>query len=268
MWQTPFPRLVATDLDGTVVRSDGTISGRTVRALAAVEDAGATLVFVTGRPPRWMHSVAEATGHRGLAVCANGALVYDLHDERIVTSFLLEPPVLRRLTRALRRGLPEVAFAVDYGLEMLYEPAYRSAEAGRPGVRTAGGDELLAYPAAKLLAQHGALDADTLLARAQEVAGGYATFTHSSRDGLLELSAAGVSKASTLARLCGERGIAPEEVLAFGDMPNDLPLLAWAGRAYAVANAHPEVVDAVPLRTRSNDEDGVAEVLEQVFLDV
>ncbi|MGH3327532.1 MAG: Cof-type HAD-IIB family hydrolase [Streptomycetales bacterium] len=264
-WQTRSPRLVATDLDGTVVRSDGTISERTVRALAAVEDAGATLVFVTGRPPRWMHSVAGATGHRGLAICANGALVYDLHDERVVASFLLEPPALQRLTGVLRRSLPGVAFAVDYGLSMLYEPAYRSNEAGRPGVRAVPGDELLAHPAAKLLAQHRELDADALLARAREVAGGDATFTHSSRDGLLEISASGVSKASTLARLCTERGITPGEVLAFGDMPNDLPLLAWAGKGYAVANAHPEVLDAVPLRTSSNDEDGVAEVLEQVF---
>src|SRR3712207_3885891 len=80
------PRLVASDLDGTLVRSDGTVSDRTRAALEAVEAAGSVLVLVTGRPPRWMHPVVEATGHRGIAVCANGALVYDLHTERVVRS--------------------------------------------------------------------------------------------------------------------------------------------------------------------------------------
>ena len=82
---------------------------------------------------------------------------------------------------------------------------------------------------------------------------------------LLELSAAGVSKATTLARLCAELGVDAADVVAFGDMPNDLPMLAWAGTAYAVANAHPSVLAAVERRAASNDEDGVAQVLEQLF---
>ena len=72
-------------------------------------------------------------------------------------------------------------------------------------------------------------------------------------------------KATTLARLCAERGIAAEEVVAFGDMPNDLPMLAWAGTAYAVANAHPDVLAAVDRRTASNDDDGVALVVESLL---
>src|SRR3954447_11867547 len=87
-------RLVATDLDGTALRTDGTISPRTAAAFARVEEAGATLVFVTGRPPRWMHTVAGAVRHRGLAICANGALVYDLHTEEIVEAHLIAPDIL------------------------------------------------------------------------------------------------------------------------------------------------------------------------------
>ena len=79
-------RMVATDLDGTIVRPDGTISSRTVAAFDACERAGVNVVFVTGRPPRWMHDVVEQTGHRGLALCANGALVYDLANEQAVRS--------------------------------------------------------------------------------------------------------------------------------------------------------------------------------------
>ena len=90
------------------------------------------------------------------------------------------------------------------------------------------------------------------------------TLTHSSDDGLVEISASGVSKATGLARLAEERGIDPGRAVAFGDMPNDLPMLAWAGRAVAVANAHPEVLALADEVTASNDEDGVARVLERL----
>jgi Cof subfamily protein (haloacid dehalogenase superfamily) len=260
------PRLVATDLDGTLVRSDRTISARTVAALAAVEEAGAAVVFVTGRPPRWMQEVARETGHRGLAICANGALLYDLHTERVIEEHLIDPNSLRQVIASLRRELPSVAFGVDYGVDFVYDDGYLARwDAEAPGARIVSPEELVARPAAKLLIQHQELDTDTLLEHARKTAGDLATFTHSGYGGLLEVSASGVSKASALARLCEERGIPAEDVLALGDMPNDLPMLAWAGTAYAVANAHPEVLAAVRARTATNNEDGVAQVLERFF---
>src|SRR5512139_2475740 len=105
-----MPRLVATDLDGTIVRSDGTISARTVDALARVEAAGATLVMVTGRPPRWMHDVATAVDHHGVAICANGAVVYDLHTETIVRTHLIEPDRLGEAVERLRALQPQFRF--------------------------------------------------------------------------------------------------------------------------------------------------------------
>ncbi|MGH8866927.1 MAG: Cof-type HAD-IIB family hydrolase [Actinomycetes bacterium] len=264
------PWLVATDLDGTVVRSDGTISPRTVAALARVEDAGAGLVFVTGRPPRWMHPVAEATGHHGLAICANGAVVYDMHAERVVASHEIAGPVVRDVVARLRDALPGVGFAVERLTGLAYEESYR------PRWRTAATpvddlDDVLTAdepddPVVKLLARLEDMAADDLLASARSVAGDGVELTHAnSADCLLEISAAGVSKATTLAGLCADRGVDAQDVLAFGDMPNDLPLLAWAGTAYAVANAHPDVLAAVTLHTAANDEDGVAEVLERYF---
>lgn len=255
-------RLVATDLDGTVIRSDRTISERTVAALARVEAAGAHLVLVTGRPPRWMHEVAQATGHRGLAICANGALVYDLHTEEVVESHLIETAVLAELVERLSDAVPQLSFAAEHLDGFVREPTYRTL---MPQGAVDTMDRLLAAPAAKLLAQHPELDADALLARARTVIGDLAEVTHASRHGLLEISAAGVSKASTLATLCSELAVEAAQVLAFGDMPNDLPLLSWAGTAYAVANAHPAVLAAVDRRTASNDEDGVARVLERLF---
>jgi Cof subfamily protein (haloacid dehalogenase superfamily) len=260
---TSLPKVVATDLDGTLLRSNGTVSERSRQTLAAVEDAGSLVVLVTGRPPRWMPPVVEQTGHRGLAVCANGALVYDLHTESVVEEHLIEPEIATEVVRALREALPGLSFAVERGPRgFAHEPAYR------PGWETddklvAELDEILQQPMAKLLARHIDLDPDTLLAHAREIVGGLATLTHSSRDGLLEISAAGVSKASTLELLCKEHGYGAADVVAFGDMPNDVPLLAWAGWSVAVANAHPDVVAVVDEVSASNDDDGVAVVLDR-----
>jgi Cof subfamily protein (haloacid dehalogenase superfamily) len=262
------PQLVACDLDGTVVRSDGTISPRTREALARVEESGATLVLVTGRPPRWLHPVAEETGHRGLAICANGALVYDLHGEKVVESFLLDAATLRTAIAALREGIPDAAFGVEYGTSFAHERSYVLRwDVGGPSVEIVDADRLVERPAAKLLLRHERREADDLLAAARDVLQDLVEVTHSSASGagLLEISALGVSKASTLARLCAERGVPPSGVLAFGDMPNDLPMLAWAGTAYAMANAHPDVLAAVHRHTASNDDDGVAVVLERAF---
>jgi Cof subfamily protein (haloacid dehalogenase superfamily) len=260
-------RCVATDLDGTLVRTDGTISARTAAAIAAVESAGLDVVLVTGRPPRWMHPVAEATGHRGLAVCANGALIYDLHTERVVETFPLGLEAAADVVDSLRRAIAGVSFAVERGESFGHEPGYQTRYPMPAGVVIAPMDELLAAgPAVKILVRHGSLTADELLASASEALGQTATVTHSNvNDRLLEISAAGVSKASTLARLCEQRGILAAQVVAFGDMPNDLPMLEWAGTSYAVANAHPDVLAAVDHVTASNDEDGVAVVLEELL---
>ena len=74
-----------------------------------------------------------------------------------------------------------------------------------------------------------------------------------------------MTKASTLALLCADLGVDAADVIAFGDMPNDLPMLAWAGTSYAMANAHPTVRAAADHVAPGHDEDGVAQVLAGVF---
>jgi hypothetical protein len=260
-----LPAVVATDLDGTLIRSDGTVSERSRRALAAAENAGALVVLVTGRPPRWMSSVVEQTGHRGLAVCANGALVYDLHTESVLEEHLIEPEIATEVVRALRDALPGLTFAVERGPRgFAHEPSYRPAW-DTDDKLVAELDAILREPMAKLLARHRELDPDTLLAHARDIVGELATLTHSSRDGLLEISAAGVSKASTLELLCHERGFGSGDVVAFGDMPNDLPMFAFAGRGVAMANAEPAVRAAASDTTTGNDADGVADYLDAIL---
>lgn len=260
------PRLVASDLDGTLVRSDGTVSPRTREILARVEESGALFVMVTGRPPRWMAQVADQTGHRGLAVCANGALVYDLHTETVVRKNMIEAESAGQVVAALRRELPGISFAVERGAGgFAREEAYVARFDNEAPVLVAPVEELLGTGVVKLLARHGAMGSDELLLRARDFVGELAECTHSSLDGLLEISATGVSKATGLAALAQEWGVDADRVVAFGDMPNDLPLLTWAGHSVGMANAHPDVLAAVDEVTASNDDDGVAQVLDRWF---
>jgi Cof subfamily protein (haloacid dehalogenase superfamily) len=262
-------RLFATDLDGTLLRSDLTVSDRSRRALAAVEEAGRTLVLVTGRPPRWMPPVVEQTGHTGLALCANGATVYDLATEQVVQEHLIDPGVGAEVVTAIRDALPDVAFAVERGgaRGLGHEEAYGMPYAPDGEVLVAEVEELVAEPVAKLLARADDMDPDQMLSRVREVVGDLVEVTHSSTRGLMEISASGVSKAVALSRLADELGVPAGEVVAFGDMPNDLPMLGWAGHAVAVANAHPEVLAAADEVTASNDDDGVARVVERLLGD-
>ena len=262
----PAPRLVASDLDGTLLRSDLSVAPRTREALARVEEAGALFVMVTGRPPRWMAPVAEQTDHRGLAVCANGAIVYDLHTERVVRDVRIDAAAALQVVDALRAELPGIAFAVEKGLGGFGREASYVTRFDNPELRVGPVEELVRDGAAvKLLARVEGVGSDELLTTARGVLGDLCECTHSSGDGLLEISAAGVSKATGLASLADEWRVDAADVLAFGDMPNDLPMLSWAGRSVGMGNAHPEVLEAVDEVTGTNDEDGVAQVLERWF---
>jgi hydroxymethylpyrimidine pyrophosphatase-like HAD family hydrolase len=261
-----YPLLVATDLDGTIVREDGTISGRTVAAFARVEAAGARFVLVTGRPPRVMPSIAEVFGHRGTAICANGALAYDMRTEAIEALHLIPPPVLAAAATALRAAVPGIGIAVEYPGGYAADPVYRALDWDLDqSIPRIADDVLFAQPASKLLGRHFGYSCDGLLALAAPALDGLVSVTHSNSKGLIEAAALGVSKATVVAEIAAAHGISRESVIAFGDMPNDLPLLTWAGTSCAVANAHPEVLAAATHVIGSNDEDGVAEYLEKLY---
>lgn len=255
--------LVATDLDGTIVRADGSVSARVVAALGAVLDLGVPWVFVTGRPPRWMHEVARATAHHGIAICANGALVYDLHDEVVVERFEIAAELARETVRRLRKVMPAAVFAVEDGTGFAHEAAYRPRWEQPDLVVPATVEELLVTPVAKLLVRDESSTGDAMLALAADAVGDLVTVTHSNPvDCLLEISAPGVSKATTLARLAAEHGVDASGVLAFGDQPNDLAMLRWAGMAYAMGGGHPDVLAAVAAHAPSVEDDGVARIVE------
>ncbi|WP_374196826.1 Cof-type HAD-IIB family hydrolase [Streptomyces sp. ISL-100] len=269
---TTTPRLIATDLDGTLLRDDKSVSDRTIAALAAAERAGIEVFFVTGRPARWMDVVSDHVHGHGLAICANGAAVVDLHaGGKLIQVRPLAREDALAVVVALRAAAPGTSFAVELSTGIHYEPEYPPFFLD-PGATVATAEKLLqeptpgsGAPVVKLLAHHTELSPDDFLTLARATTDHRASVTRSSPSTLLEISGYGVSKASTLAQCCAERGISPAEVVAFGDMPNDVEMLAWAGTSYAMGNAHPDVVAAASGRTVANNDDGVAVVIERIL---
>lgn len=263
-----LPALAAIDFDGTLVRSDGTISDRTATAVRRVGEAGIRVIVVTGRPPRWLGPIAELLGHRGTAIAANGALVVDLATSQVLSSRHLDVPTARTVVARVRALFPSATFGVErphgFAHERGYPRGIRNSER-MPLVAYADTvDELLAEPPIKILARVSDVDIDTAAERARAALDGAASVYFSGAH-LLEIAAADVSKAATLERVAAQWDIAADAVMAFGDMPNDIPMLEWAGHAVAVANAHPSVRAVADTVTASNDDDGVARVLERLL---
>jgi len=254
---------VATDLDGTLLRSDGSVSGLTRRVLAEVETAGVPVVIVTARPLRWMDDLWRLVGSHGRAIVSNGAIVYDVPGRRVLRLDGLEPAVGLPVVAAIRDAVPGAQLAIECADGIRLEETYDEPDHVPPGSPIGPMEEIWTVPAVKLLVRQPDLAADDLRARVVEAVGDDAVPTWSV-PGLVEISAPGVTKAAALARLADELDVAALDVVAFGDMPNDLPMLTWAGTSYAVANADPSVLAAATHRAPANDDDGVARVLAQL----
>ena len=266
-------RLLGSDLDGTLLRSGGVIADETVAALRLAEAEGLEVVFVTGRPPRWMFEIPEMTGHRGLALCSNGAVLLDLSGHEIVHADLMDPEVGIEAAARLRSIDPNIAFAVELALpdqgfliDGNYVPRWETTFVPP----TATIDEMFATgQVVKLLARPSAEmshNADEFLADADAALEGIVDVTHSDiHDVLVEMSLLGVNKGSGLARYAAERGWDSSQVAAVGDMPNDIPMLKWVSRGAAVANAHDEVKAVANIHLPSNDDHGVAHFIERLI---
>lgn len=254
------PRLLATDLDGTLLRSDGTVSDRTRAAIAAAERRGVTVLFVTARPPRWVDHLVDVVGPHGIALCGNGAFVHDVAARRVVQTRAFAAAALREVVTDLRAALPGVAFAVEPAEGFVRDAAFVDPYADEYDV----GIVEDVPEVGKILARRPGTSGEEFLAQVRNVVGERAELGFSGSDGLAELTVAGVTKATALADWCAENGIAASEVWACGDMPNDLPMLAWAGRGIAVANAHPDVLAAADEVAGHHDDDAVASVLDRM----
>lgn len=260
-------RLVASDMDGTVVGHDGKMSARTVRAFEACVEAGIHVVFVTGRPPRWLHPLRDQLGHRGTVICSNGALIYDLATETVLSSKLLEPVDVYAARDIIRGLFPAATFAAETIAGFTIEPGFGDAAASellgditaQPFEETLPGEEIV-----KFLARLTDISPDEFLATVRPAVAHLVSTTHSAPSvALLEMARPNLDKSVTLAQYAAELGVDRADVVAFGDMPNDVQMLGWAGHGYAMASGHPDALAAANLMAPAFEEDGVAQILEE-----
>jgi len=248
----------------TLLRSDGTWSRRTEEVLGEVERCGIPVMIVTARPIRWMADLLPLVGHSTATIVSNGAVVYDAHAGRVLELTGIEPAEGLALTRAISAAVPGATYALECEGGIVRDPRFHEPNRFPEGSPVGDLSELWIEPAVKLMVRHPAMDPDEFRARTIAAVGDRANATWSVPE-LVEISPAGVDKATTLARISARMGVSPDDVVAFGDMPNDLPMLRWAGTSYAVANAHPDVIAAADRLAPANDDDGVAVVLAGIF---
>jgi Cof subfamily protein (haloacid dehalogenase superfamily) len=266
-----IPALVACDVDGTLFNDDEIITPRTRAAVRAAVDAGAQFVVATGRPPRWIRPVVDELGFTPIAVCANGAVVYDPATDRVVSARTLPVDTLGELAEIAARVIPGAGLAVErIGArahdtatpQFVSSPGYEHAWLNPDNTEVSIAD-LLSAPAIKLLIRKAGARSSDMAAELAKHVGIQGDITYSTNNGLVEIVPLGISKATGVEEIARPLGISRDEVLAFGDMPNDLPMLLWAGHGVAMGNAHPDVLAAADEVTAPNSDDGVGRVLER-----
>jgi Cof subfamily protein (haloacid dehalogenase superfamily) len=266
-----IPALVACDVDGTLFDESETITPRTRDAVRAAVDAGARFIVATGRPPRWIRPVVDELGFSPMAVCANGAVVYDSATDRVVSARTLAVDVLGELAEIAIRVIPGAGLAVErIGArahdtatpQFVSSPGYEHAWLN-PDNTEVSIEDLLSAPAIKLLIRKAGARSADMAAELVKHVGIEGDITYSTNNGLVEIVPLGVSKATGVEEIAKPLGISSDEVVAFGDMPNDIPMLLWAGLGVAMGNAHPDVLAVAEEVTAPNSDDGVGRVLER-----
>lgn len=261
-----LPRLIAIDVDGTLLGAGFAVSEHTARVLRRVAAAGSVIVLVTGRSPRKLASVFAELGTRYAAICANGAIVFHPAEDQPRSCRMLEPARAREVCTLIQEQVPEVMFAAEVdGGRLLHNPGWPLHHEERDIALAVRLEELIATQLVKLQARAPGHNSDSFNKLVTDAVGHLVEATCPGFEGLVEMTQRGVTKASALAALAEEWGIDSADTLAFGDMPNDISMLRWAGKAVVVANAHPDARAVADEITLSNLEDGVAVYLERLL---
>ncbi len=261
--------MIASDLDGTLLTPDGRLSERTRKALVAAREYGLAVVAVTARTPYGVELLPELLPLLDTAICANGAVFYDPVEASTLIRHSIEPDTAHQVCAALAEALPGASLAVETGVGIVGNRRHydRIVSDMSHWEFVDSDEEMLARAGTvvKIKVYDPGLHSEEMLLAVDgaELAG--LDMCHWGDFGMLDFNPPGVNKATGLAAWCAERELGPRDVVAFGDMPNDVPMLAWAGRSYAVEGAHPEALAAATDVTASNLDDGVARVIESII---
>ncbi len=269
-----LPALIASDVDGTLLDEDEQVTERTRAAVQAAVASGVQFVLATGRPPRWIPPIVDALGFAPMAVCANGAVIYDAAADRIISAQTLSVDILAELAEIATRVIPGAGLAVERvgrsahdsaTPQFVSSPGYEHAWLN-PDNTEVSIEDLLSAPAVKLLIRKSGSDSADMAAVMAKHVGVEGDITYSTNNGLIEIMPLGISKATGVEEVARGFEIDADDVVAFGDMPNDVPMLLWAGHGVAMGNAHPEAIAAANEVTATNADNGVARVLERWWL--
>lgn len=269
---TTLPKLIATDLDHTLLNSEGHVSQRTREALDAARAAGITVVPVTARQPIGLVDIAREAGFEEWALCSNGAFGIHLQTRELLFANEIPAETVAEIVKEIRARVPSVALAVvrDAGEGFIAQPEYAaladfSDHKRKPAdMETGSIATITSAPALKLVLRDAQLAVDEIFDEIADLDLPNCELTLSGAP-FVDVMAAGITKAAGLAQLCAHLGIGQHEVYAFGDELNDAEMIAWAGHGVAMGNAIDAVKVVADEITGTNDEDGLAQVVERLL---
>ena len=259
---------VVTDLDGTIIRRDGSVSPATLRVARVLRTRGIPLIIATARtPPLWR--LSELNADVALAVCCNGGIGFEPATNRQLWRTDIDPAALARLIQAIHDHLPRAGYGVRNGRPWTISDGFYAARGRWPGsdYRVGTREELAAVPATMMTVVHPELTPEETRRILVEAGIGPDAVTMSiAGDELLDITPAHTDKGTGLARAFERLGVDPRGVMAFGDAANDLPMFEVAGHAVAMANGTEEARAAADAIAGSVDDDGFAGYLDQLGL--
>lgn len=271
------PRLIASDIDGTLLNSSDRVIPRLREAIVRATDAGCEVALATGRPFRWVGMVLDQLPIRPVCVTSNGAVLYDSAEDSVLAAHEMDPEAMAEVLEAAEFALrdhggvsvaaervgvnlldaPEDVFVVGPGYLHTWE---------EQGFGSVSRSEVIGRPAVKMILRNDHLSAPQMYERiAPLVDASRAHVTYSMNVGLIEVAAPGVTKALGVSTLAEIHGVGRRDTVAFGDMPNDIEMLRWVRLGVAMGNANPSVLEAADMVTATNNEGGVADVIERWF---
>ncbi len=257
-----WPRLVALDIDGTLVDSEEEAAPAVVKAVHAARDAGAHIVLSTGRSVFGIARIIDVLGlDSGHCVASNGAVTFTYPPVRITSAVTFDPEPAVRMVLA---HVPDALVAVEVvGRGFRANRLFPAGEiTGEMWIETL--DDLVRQPVTRVIVRDPASSAEDFLALASAL-GLHGTNYFVGYTAWLDLAPDGVSKASGLAQVAAALGVAQADVLAIGDGRNDTEMLRWAGRGVAMGQAPDEVRAAADAVTEPLGADGAAVEMARWF---